>query len=218
VGMAPPHTGRNKKGQATIASITGVSFVHSGAQHLLSKSIHRFVAGVIALGFCSAAPALVQNMLPFMNAGPDSGFAQIDFAQMYLEQMNRDAQGRDQRQAQNKELVDAGIVSTLDLVAPNRAVEEYNHANTLLKGQNSKEAIKHLQRAVDLYPKFVSAHVGLGLAYIDQDDDARAKSEFETAAKLDAKFPGSCSTRNGESRLAPPQGHEDPRGPGPCAK
>jgi hypothetical protein len=69
-------------------------------------------------------------MMPFMNAGPDSGFAQIDFAQMYLDQMNRDAKGRDQRQAQNKELVDAGIVSTLDLVAPNRAVEEYNHANT----------------------------------------------------------------------------------------
>src|SRR5271170_4167683 len=60
-----------------------------------------------------------------------------------------------------------------------------------MKAQNSKEAIRHLQKAIADYPKFVSAHVGLGLAYIDQEDPGRARSEFETAAKLDDTFPGS---------------------------
>ena len=51
--------------------------------------------------------------------------------------------------------------------------------------------MKHMRRAIDAYPKFVSAHIGLGLAYLDQEDKPHARSEFETAAKLDPKFPGS---------------------------
>ena len=126
-----------------------------------------------------------------MNAGPDSGFAQIDFAQMYLDQMNRDARQTDHQKAQDKGLIESGVVSALDLAAPNKAVTEYNQANSLMKAQHSKEAIKHLRRAIDVYPKFVAAHIGLGLAYLDQEDPPRARSEFETAARLDPKFPGS---------------------------
>jgi Ca-activated chloride channel family protein len=70
-------------------------------------------------------------------------------------------------------------------------VEQFNRANSLLKAQKSKEAIKYLQKAIVDYPKFVSAHIGLGLAYVDQDDIGRAMTEFETAAKLDDKFPRS---------------------------
>jgi tetratricopeptide (TPR) repeat protein/Mg-chelatase subunit ChlD len=125
-----------------------------------------------------------------MNANPD-GFAQMDFEQLYLDQMNRHAKESEQRKAQDKALVDSGTLSALDLEAPNRAVEEYNEANSLMKAQHAKEAIKHLQRAIRVYSKFVSAHIGLGLAYIDQEDPALARAEFETAAKLDEKFPRS---------------------------
>ncbi len=97
-----------------------------------------------------------------MNAGPD-GFAQMDFAQMYLEQMSRHAKESEQRKAQDKALIDSGTLSALDLEAPNKAVQEYNQANSLMKAQHSKEAIKHLQRAIKAYPKFVSAHISLGL-------------------------------------------------------
>ncbi|MGC1651126.1 MAG: tetratricopeptide repeat protein, partial [Candidatus Sulfotelmatobacter sp.] len=57
----------------------------------------------------------------------------------------------------------SGTLSALDLEAPNKAVQEYNQANSLMKAQHSKEAIKHLQRAIKAYPKFVSAHISLGL-------------------------------------------------------
>jgi VWFA-related protein len=142
-----------------------------------------------AFCLCGAFPALAQ--IPNINMGPDSGFAQIDFAQMYLDQMNRHANESEQRRKQDKELIDSGVVSALDLAAPNKSVQEYNQANSLMKAQHSNEAIKHLQRAIDIYPKFVSAHVGLGLAYLDQDDKPHARSEFEVASKLDPKFPGS---------------------------
>jgi len=115
----------------------------------------------------------------------------MDFAQMYLDQINRRTDKSEHQRKQDKELIDSGVLSALDLEAPNKAVEEYNQGISLMKAQHSKEAIKHLQRAIDAYPKFVSAHISLGLAYVDQEDTPHARGEFETAAKLDAKFPGS---------------------------
>jgi Ca-activated chloride channel homolog len=80
------------------------------------------------------------------------------------------------------------VVSALDLEAPNNAIEQFNKASSLLKAQKSKEAIKYLEKAIQDDPKFVSAHIALGGAFLDQDDKAHAKSEYETAAKLDNKF------------------------------
>jgi Ca-activated chloride channel homolog len=125
-----------------------------------------------------------------MNAGADSGFAQLDFAEMYLDQQNKRAKVLEQERIKNNKLIDAGVISALDLAAPNNAIQQFNHATSLLKEQNSKEAAKCLEKAIHMYPHFVSAHNALGLAYQDQSDP-RAKSEFETAAQLDPKFAGS---------------------------
>lgn len=144
-----------------------------------------------ALAFCLCVQFSAFAQIPAFNTGPDSGFAQIDFVQMYLDQIKRNANQTEQQRKQNKELIDSGTVSALDLLAPYKAVEEYNRANSAMKAQHPDEAIKHMRRAIDAYPKFVSAHIGLGLAYLDQEDKPHANSEFETAAKLDPKFPGS---------------------------
>ena len=154
-----------------------------------SKSIKHLLALVIALSVCGGISARAQ--LPYMNTGAgDSAFSQIDFSTIYLDQMNQAARKTESQRAQDKELIDSGVVSALDLTAPNNAVVEFNRATSLLKEQNSKEAVKHLQKAIEEYPKFVSAHIGLGLAYADLDDTGRAKGEFDAAAKLDDKFPG----------------------------
>ena len=160
------------------------------APHRLSfKFIKCRLAWAVAFWACGAISVFPQA--GYMNAGPDSAMEQIDFAQMYLDQINRHARESEQQKAQDKELIDSGVVSALDLEAPNKAVEEYNRANSLLRAQNSKEAVKHLQKAIEVYPSFVSAHISLGLAYVDQEDTNRARSEFEAAAKLDSKFPAS---------------------------
>ena len=154
-----------------------------------SKSVPTRFAWAVAFGLCFQISTLAQ--IPNINMGLDGEFAQIDFAQMYLDQINRNARKNQKQRDQNKELIDSGVVSALDLEAPNKAVVEFNNATSLMKAQHSKEAIKHLQRAIDVYHEFVSAHVALGLAYVDQEDRPRARSEFEVAAQLDAKFPGS---------------------------
>jgi len=164
-------------------------FVQSVPQRLLFYRAVQLLASVVVFWLCGAIVARAQIL--GLNLGPDAGMSQVDFAQIYLETENRRVKNIEQLKAHDKELVDSGAVSALDLEAPNGAVEEFNRARSLMKAQNSKEALKHLQKAVAQYPKFVSAHIGLGLAYVDQEDPGRAKSEFEEAAKLDDKFPGS---------------------------
>lgn len=154
-----------------------------------NKFTLRRVARAVACFLCSSLPAFSQYLN--INMGPDSGFQQIDFAQMKLDQINRNTAKSERQRQQDKEMIESGVVSALDLEAPNKAVEEYNRANSAMKAQHPEEAVKHMRRAIDAYPKFVSAHIGLGLAYFDQEDKAHARSEFETAAKLDPKFPSS---------------------------
>jgi Ca-activated chloride channel homolog len=163
--------------------------VQCAPRYRLLLRIKRSLAWAIAFWLSSQLSALAQ--IPNINIGPDSGLASIDFAQIYLDGMNRRAREREQQKAQDRELIASGVVSALDLEAPNKAVTEYNLGASLMKQQNSKEAIKHLQRAIATYPKFVSAHIALGLSYVDQEEPVPAQKEFEAAATLDEKFPGS---------------------------
>jgi VWFA-related protein len=155
------------------------------------KTLSCFLACLVAATVIGNTPAQGQGLVPFIYTGADSGFSQIDFAQMYLEQQNRAMKANQQQRIENKKLIDAGVISAVDLAAPDKAVEEYNRATSSMKEQNSKEAARHLQKAIDAYPHFVSAYIGLGIAYVDQDDIDRARVAFETAAKLDDRFPSS---------------------------
>jgi hypothetical protein len=63
----------------------------------------------------------------------DAQFESMDFAQKILHQQN---QGSDPKTlAHQKELVDSGVISALDLAAPTKAVHEFNQASSLLRGQ-----------------------------------------------------------------------------------
>jgi Ca-activated chloride channel family protein len=159
---------------------------------LLSKSLARLLACVVTLAVCRGISAQTSVSVPVPNL-TDPFISQLDLAaQLSFDEMKRqEKKSSEQRRAQYKQLIDSGVISALDLDAPNKAVAEYNRAISLMNAQNSKEAIKHLQKALKDCPTFVSAHMSLGLAYVDQDDTGRAVSEFEAAAKLDDRFPGS---------------------------
>lgn len=123
-----------------------------------------------------------------MDGGPNSAFAQIDFAQI-----DPDADVWDRAENPNygnSEVIDFSSVSMLDLDAPKKAIQQFRQGASLLREQKSKDAVKYLEKAISIYPKFVSAYNALGLAYLDQQDP-RAKDEFMAAAKLDDQFPGS---------------------------
>ena len=145
-------------------------------------------------GFCQSS-GQPSPSVPLLYVGggysQESQFARLDFAQMSLDAQAKKDRERQQNLQHNKDLVSAGSASALDLVAPAKAVNEYNRASSLLRTQHSGEAIEHLQKAIAIYPRFVSAHNGLGLAYLDIDDVEHAQNEFEIAAALDEHFPGS---------------------------
>lgn len=156
--------------------------LQSTAAIRILKFLRTCCGGAVCLG----GVVLAQSQLPYLNGGPNSAFAEFDFAQLYLDQQLHDAIHAGQK-ADANELSGAGAVSIRDISAPHKAVDQFNYAATYLRSQNSKEAIKCLQKAISIYPDFVSAHNMLGLAYLDERD-ARAKEEFETAAKLDEHY------------------------------
>ena len=166
---------------------------HSRSQ--TRESVFRCLLAALLLSSLSSSAQRGGGELPtfpnvgpggMMTTGPDA-MVLADYAQMYLDQQTRDMKRDEAEQEKRKALVDSGLVSALDLDAPNSSIQEYNRAITLMKAQKSKEATQHLQKAIARYPKFVAAHIGLGLAYLDLDDSQRAKLEFETAAQLDDK-------------------------------
>ena len=155
--------------------------------HFTPIRILRFLRTWCCSALCLGAVVFAQSQLPYLNGGPNSAFAEFDFAQLYLDQQLHDGIHAGQK-ADANELSSAGAVSIRDISAPRKAVDQFNYAASYLRSQNSKEAIKCLNKAIRIYPEFVSAHNMLGLAYLDERD-ARAKEEFETAAKLDAHYP-----------------------------
>src|SRR5581483_7192237 len=139
-------------------------------------------------GFTPAARCQLVNT----GGGPgtiESQVAALDFGELRMR--NQAKAQKEQEEAQRKAaaaLVESDTASILDLAAPPKAVKEYNAGVTLLRSQHSPEAIPHLQKSLELYPKFVSALNALGMAYNDTDDNASAKAQFEKAVSLDDKF------------------------------
>jgi VWFA-related protein len=125
-----------------------------------------------------------QRQLPQLDTARDSAISQLDYLQIYVMQQIWDA--RDDGNQNQGSKTGSSVISILDLAAPRKAVEVFNRGVSWLKAQNPKEAIRYLEKAVRLYPKFVSAHTALGFAYFDERD-ARAKSEFETVTQLDVR-------------------------------
>lgn len=154
------------------------------------KSVFNFALFAILVRTLSLLSGTVeaQQQLPYTEADRNSTFAQIDFAEMYMNQANWEAAEREHGNFMDQQLVNSDTVSALDLQAPSKAVKQFNRGVELLKNQNSKDAIRPLQKAISIYPSFVSAHIALGYAYFDEHD-RRAKDEFKTASILDDQFP-----------------------------
>src|ERR1035438_128800 len=128
---------------------SGVVFVEPVRLLLLSKSLTRLLACVVTLAVCRGISAQTSVSVPVPNL-TDPFISQLDLAaQLTFDEMKRqEKKSSEQRRAQYKKLIDSGVISALDLDAPNKAVAEYNRAISLMDARNSKEAIKHLQKGL----------------------------------------------------------------------
>ena len=85
----------------------------------------------------------------------------------------------------------SGSVSMLDLKAPGKAQKEYTKGYQLLLKQDYREAVEHFANAIEIYPKFVAAHNGLGNAYLKLNENEKAREEFSKSVELDGHMPNS---------------------------
>jgi tetratricopeptide (TPR) repeat protein len=78
-----------------------------------------------------------------------------------------------------------------ELLQPFAATDQQTVAFHLLLGeaalrtQRADQAVEHFERALAAAPSSVDAHLGLGRAYFELGDYARAKIEFETVLRFD---------------------------------
>ncbi len=114
--------------------------------------------------------------------------SRADYTTMELSAQLHNAKEQEKQRKKNKELLDVGLVSVLDLDVPHNALEQFNSGVGFIKEQRLADALTHLQKAIKIYPKFASAHVNLGLVYLAQENTAEARKEFERCIQLDDKF------------------------------
>lgn len=129
--------------------------------------------------------------IPAVNVGGgymESQFAALDFSQKLLDEQRQDME---KRQKERQRLLESGTMSAFDFDASLKAIDEFNKGSELMQNEHAKEAAIHFEKAIAAYPKFVSAHINLGIAYDELDDTERARSELLTAASLDPKFAAS---------------------------
>jgi tetratricopeptide (TPR) repeat protein len=94
--------------------------------------------------------------------------------------------------AQNVPPEGAGAtVSAHDVNLPAAARKEFETAQKLLNEKHDAEnGIKHLRKAIDIYPNYAQAHMILGLTYLELQKPDQAQPELEKAAELDPQLPG----------------------------
>ena len=85
----------------------------------------------------------------------------------------------------------SGVISKLDLKAPGKAQGEYHKGYQLLMRKDPNGAVEHLVRATTIYPQYVAAHNALGTAYLNLNENEKARDQFSQAASLDDHMPNS---------------------------
>ncbi len=147
-----------------------------------------FYSLVLVLISCAANSQMLS--MPTSGGGKFSNSIQIDSIQ--AAQMDFDIFTiNGQRSGSTPLQTPSGSVSMLDLKAPGKAQKEYTKGYQLLLKQDYREAVEHLANAIEIYPKFVAAHNGLGNAYLKLNENEKAREEFSKSVELDGHMPNS---------------------------
>jgi len=82
-----------------------------------------------------------------------------------------------------------GIVSAETLKVPEPASREMQKFFKDFDDGKLKDSIKHISKAIKIYPQWAAAHHNLGQTYARMGDYEKAVPEFQSAAELDARLP-----------------------------
>ena len=80
------------------------------------------------------------------------------------------------------------MVSASDLNVPDKARKEVDKANDAMAERNWKKAQEHLEKAIALAPKYVTAYNNLGILYDKVNDIPKEEEALSKAVELDGHF------------------------------
>ena len=82
-------------------------------------------------------------------------------------------------------------VSIKDLTVPEPARQEFSKGQESLDAKNVDESLKHLQKAVKLYPDYPQAYRVLGEAYLQKQEWPQAETALKRSIELEPKLTAS---------------------------
>jgi tetratricopeptide (TPR) repeat protein len=82
----------------------------------------------------------------------------------------------------------APSVSAADLNVPAKARKELDKASKAMDAQDNKKALEHLQKALAIAPRYVTAYNNLGVLYARMNDIPHEREALEKAISFDPHF------------------------------
>jgi len=81
------------------------------------------------------------------------------------------------------------LVSALDLNVPGSARKEFEKGAQAMQDGDTPNAMKHLLKAVDIYPQYALAYNHLGVLYMQAGQPDKGRAAFEKAVELNDHYP-----------------------------
>jgi len=81
----------------------------------------------------------------------------------------------------------ADPVPVSQLRIPSKALKEFERSQKAFHSGDVPTSVEHLQKAVQIFPDFLQAHLALGLRFIQLGEYQKALTEHETAVALDPR-------------------------------
>src|SRR5258707_6878850 len=81
----------------------------------------------------------------------------------------------------------AGPVPVSQLRIPSKALKEFERYQKAFHSGALSTSVGHLQKALQIFPDFIQAHIALGLRFIQLSEYRKALTEQETALALDPR-------------------------------
>ena len=81
----------------------------------------------------------------------------------------------------------ADPVPVSQLRIPSKAVKEFERSQKAFHSGDVPTSVEHLQKAVQIFPDFLQAHLALGLRFIQLGEYQKALTEHEAAVALDPR-------------------------------
>ncbi len=81
----------------------------------------------------------------------------------------------------------AGPVPVSQLRIPSKALKEFGRYQKAFHSGDLSTSVGHLQKALQIFPDFIQAHIALGLRFIQLGEYRKALTEHETALALDPR-------------------------------